>query len=134
MIEPLLPALKRVPKLQQPKYFFALRPGHNRIKKQEVLSERVLIAEQQEDGEWELRERPFLFAPQFQSFVGQSLPMGIGPHRPAMVCAIKRWANEDWEIVACYTDMKYPQLLWREESPAWVTGERRGPSQTKEAG
>lgn len=131
MIEPLLPALKKNPKLRVPKYFFGLHAGHSKIRKQPVLSEQVLVAEQREDLEWELSHRPFLFAPQFQVFVGSCLPMGVGPHRPAMVAAIRRLGETAWSIVACYTDMKYPQLLWREEKPDWVTGERRGTSKKK---
>lgn len=131
MIEPLLEAVRKTPKLQTPKDFFALRAGHANIKKQSILSELVLVAREEEHGEWKLDNKPYLFAPQFQTFVGSCLPMGIGPHRPAMVAAIKRWANDEWEVVACYLDMKYPQLLWREKNPRWVTGERSGSSQKK---
>ena len=51
---------------------------------------------------WYPRMAPILFSGEFVSFIGSVLPMGVGPHRPAMIVAARRYANtcrEAWTTV-----------------------------------
>jgi len=126
MIEKFLDALAVRPKLQGPRAVFNLRRGTVRTAVNPVISELVLIATQDEDLEWAYDTQPFLAGEDFESFVGMTLPMGIGKHRPAIIVAVQRFANPDWEILACYADLTYPRLLWREQEPKWFKGDSHG--------
>ena len=121
-------ALTRKPQLSGPKNIFKLRCGNAATPKHDSVSELLVVCRQREDLFWVAETQPFNFSDEFRRFVGMALPMGVGPHRPGMVLAMKRFANSDWEIAACYINVTYPVLLWREERPRWFKGAVRGTS------
>ena len=124
-LDDLYSKLRVRPALSEAKPHFGLLRGNSRTKPKQILSELFVVAEQLEDGGWEVTPRKVVFADEFERFVGQELPMGIGAHRQAMVIAAHRYLNEHWEIIACYLDFTHARLLWREpERPVWLGGER----------
>lgn len=121
LLGPLVRTLPYIrPKLAGPRRQFELKLAEGLPKKHPALSEWAMVLDILEDGSQKLHPAPFMFSPEFVSFIGHVLPMGIGPHRQGMVTAIRRWPNDEWEIMASYTDMRYPSLLWREPTPLWL--------------
>lgn len=131
MIDKFERVLQGRPKLSGPRALFGLRKGNAATSKQDTISELLMVAWQEEDRRWYPETQPFLFTEEFQTFVGGVMPMGIGPHRPAVIGACQRFANPDWEIFAVYMDMTYPALLWRERQPQWFRRTLSGTSQAE---
>lgn len=111
------------PQIKVPKKWFELRQGTGAVRENERLSEIAIVAEQTDELHWEADGVKFRFGDGFETFVGQALPMGIGPHRPGMILVAKRFGMKSWEVIACYLDFKHPKLLWRQpDKPRWLGG------------
>jgi len=56
--------------------------------------------------------------------VASILPMGLYRESPAMLVLLTRYNKDYSSIIACYTDLTFPHVLWREPTkrPEWLYG------------
>ena len=64
---------------------------------------------------------PMKFTEAFVDFVSGEIELGLAPDRPGVILVAQTLRKPDASIVACYTDLTWPVLLWREsEFPQWM--------------
>jgi hypothetical protein len=117
------------PAIKAPKKYFelALLRGATARTQSEALSTFTIVGEQTEDLFWRGGVSATRFSERFETFVGSEMPMGVGPHRTAMLMVGRRYLSDVWEVFSVYTDLRYPKLLWRQKNkPDWVKVENHG--------
>ena len=110
--------MARVRRVPLPRYGLAVS---SRAKYHPLLAGRVVVYTKHYDGGFSATSAAITFAEPFVSFIAEHISLGLSEDKPAMVAVLRIEGKERCSVVASYTDLSMPVLLWREQKlPSWL--------------